>query len=363
MTLSLYFARRFAVLLALTAGALLLLLGLVEVIERLRDLSGQEGTGAAALRLTLLSLPRALHEVMPLVTLLATLWFFLGLARSSELVVARAAGRSALATLRAPVAVILLVGGLLVAALNPIVAATERRLETLETRLTGLGEVLSISEEGLWLRQSDGAGQTVIRAAGASLDGTELTGASFFTYAPGEGPVRRIDAARAHLAPGTWQIEDAAVWDLTLTNPEAAMRREASLGLPTDLTAERILDGFGEPLAVPIWDLPRFIAQLERAGFAARAHRMHLWSEIASPLFLAAMVVLGAAFTMRHARGGRTGLMVGAALGGGFGLYFLKNFAAILGTSGQVPIPLAALSPVLAAAALGLALVLHLEDG
>ena len=85
--------------------------------------------------------------------------------------------------------------------------------------------------------------------------------------------------------------------------------------------------------------------------------------QLASPVLLAAMVLSAAAFTLRHTRFGKTGIMVMLALGLGFTLYFIRNFAQILGESGQIPVLLAAWGPPVAAILLPLGLLLHLEDG
>jgi lipopolysaccharide export system permease protein len=47
----------------------------------------------------------------------------------------------------------------------------------------------------------------------------------------------------------------------------------------------------------------------------------------------------------------------------GFGLYFVRSFAQILGENGQIPILLAAWAPPAAAISLALGLLLHAEDG
>ena len=146
-------------------------------------------------------------------------------------------------------------------------------------------------------------------------------------------------------------------------NPETNAAVHDELRLPSTLTQERIRDSFGKPSAVSIWDLPEFIAQLENAGFSARRHAVWLQMELARPVFLVSMVLLGAAFTMRHARFGGTGLAVLTALLLGFGLYYLRNFAQILGENGQVPAILAAWAPPVAAVLIGLGLILHMEDG
>ena len=59
---------------------------------------------------------------------------------------------------------------------------------------------------------------------------------------------------------------------------------------------------------------------------------------------------------------GHLGLVLWALLGG-FLIFFLRNFAQVLGETGQIPIALAAWAPPIATAFLALGLVLHLEDG
>ncbi len=131
----------------------------------------------------------------------------------------------------------------------------------------------------------------------------------------------------------------------------------------SDLTRDRIRDSFGEPSAVSIWDLPAFIASLDAAGFSAKRHRVWFQMELAQPLLLAGMVLLAAGFTMRHTRFGRTGTMVLSAVLSGFAIFFLRNFAQVLGESGQIPVMLAAWFPPVATILLSLGLLLHLEDG
>ena len=85
--------------------------------------------------------------------------------------------------------------------------------------------------------------------------------------------------------------------------------------------------------------------------------------ELALPTLMAAMVLVGAGFTMRHARFGRTGSMVLMAILLGFAIFFIRNFAQILGENGQIPVLLAAWSVPLAAVFLSLGILLNLEDG
>ncbi|MGR3468942.1 MAG: LPS export ABC transporter permease LptG [Shimia sp.] len=364
MTLHAYLARRFAMTLAAVFAIFAGLLALFDLMDQVRRHGGEASFGDLLI-LTALSAPEALYTILPLILIIATLALFLRLARTSELVVARAAGRSALHSLAAPALVTLAVGVFAVAVLNPIIADTQREYEARAAAISG-DEVstLSLSDEGLWLRQGSRRGQTVIRAEAADLDGTRLSGVTFLTFSPEGRPVRRIDAASATLRDGEWVIEDAKRWPLgARLNAEQGAARFARLTLASNLTADRIRDSFGTPSAIGIWELPRFISQLERSGFSARRHAMWFHMELATPAFLLAMLLVGAGFTMQHTRVSRTGVLVMWAVMLGFGLYFLRNFAQILGESGQMPILLAAWAPPLGAILLALGILLHLEDG
>ena len=366
MILHVYFGRRFLKSFFSVLFIFFAILMLTGLIDQIRRYGGTEDAGFGTMfLLSLLSVPSSLYRILPLVMILATLALFLGLARSSELVVTRAAGRSAMRSLIAPVGLAMLLGVFSVAVFNPIVAATQKQYEAMTARLSGEASTLSVSAEGLWLRQGSNEGQTVIRAERANLDGTTLFGVTFLGFSSDGRPTFRIEAREASLVEGAWAITDAKEWrfDTESLIPEVDSFETPALSLASNLARNQILDSFGTPSAIPIWELPGFIARLEAAGFSARVHRTFLHMELALPILLAAMVLVGAGFTMRHTRFGRTGVMVLAALALGFTLYFIRNFAAILGENGQIPILLAAWGPPVAALLLPLGLLLHLEDG
>ena len=367
MILHLYFARRFAMSFLMLSFIFFCLIVLIDLVEQVRKFRREEIVGFPELiQLTLLNAPRAMNEILPLIMILATILLFIGLARTSELVITRAAGRSALRALLAPIAVALIIGGIAVTLLNPIVAATTNRYGVLENRYLSDGAAtLSISDEGLWLRQGSRREQTVIRASRANAEASILYDVTFMAFDTENGnPIRRVQAASAKLLPGEWELRKAKIWPLEPgTNPEVNAEAHDTLNVPSSLTLDRIRNSLGTRSSISVWDMPRFIAQLERAGFSSRRHQVWYHAELARPLFLTAMVLIASAFTMRHTRFGGTGIAVLTAVLVGFSLYFIRNFAQILGENGQLPVLLAAWAPPVAAVMLALGLLLHAEDG
>lgn len=365
MILYIYFARRFFTMFAIVFGALFLLTVLIDMLEQLRRFKDDDvGFGDIAI-LVGLSAPAQLYQLLPLVMVLASISLFLGLSRSSELVVARAAGRSALRSLLAPLVATFLIGVFSVLAFNPIVAATQKQYEVKAAEYSGRPvSVFSVSSDGLWLRQGGAEEQIVINAKRANLDGTRLFDVTLFGFDETGKATRRISANFATLEDGYWALKSVTQWPInidtrTLSDPMSLKE----LRVASDLTKDHIKDSFGTPASIPIWQLPAFISQLETAGFSARRHQVWLHMELALPFFLMAIVMIGAAFTLRHSRVQKASFMIIMAVLFGFGLFFIRNFAQILSENGQVSHLLAAWAPPLAAIGVSLGFLLHTEDG
>ncbi|MCK0094332.1 LPS export ABC transporter permease LptG [Yoonia sp. F2084L] len=364
MILHRYFAWRFLMTFLGVAAVFFMIMLFIDLVDQLRRFASTEATFVDILVLSLLNIPQGIYAILPLIMILATIALFLSLSRSSEMVVTRAAGRSALKALLAPLAVALMIGLLAVAILNPIVAGTSKEFEARSDALRGNSSVLSIGSSGLWLRQGNTEGQTVIRAQSANLDGTKLTDVTFLTFEPDGGPRQRVNAAEAELVTGAWVLRDAKSWQLIgVATPEAAAVVQAEMSIPSSLTPDQIRDSFGTPSSIPIWELPAFIDRLKTAGFSAQRHQVWFHTELAMPVFLVSMVMIGASFTLRHQRGGRTGMMVMFAILLAFVIYFIRNFAQVLGENGQLPVLLAAWAPPFAAIGLSMGFLLHNEDG
>lgn len=365
MTLWNYVLRRFLMTLLAVQAVIALLVVLFGLIENLRRFSGGETGIGALVHLTLLQAPEILYAAFPLVLMLASLATFLRFARTSELVVMRASGISALRLIGIPMMAAVVLGVGFLAVVSPFVAASIKHGSALEDALRGRdASRLSVSPDGLWLRQADpGGGQTVIQAARANSDGTRLSAARMHRF-DGEGRlIGRIEARGADLGPGAWQVRDALRWDRA---EDGSFPRNAvadTFALPTTLTSEQILDSFSPPEMLSFWQLGRFITQMEDSGFSGRRHRLYLQSELAKPALFAAMVLIGSAFALRPTRFGQTGVMILFAILAGFSLYFVKDFTESLGASGAIPLLVAAWIPPLAAILLALGLLLHLEDG
>ena len=371
-TLWLYIARRFLLTTLGAFTAVFVLVVVLDLVELIRSNTRGLADFGDLIGMALLHAPSITITAAPFTLLLAAMTAFAMLARSSELVVTRAAGVSVWRLIAPALACAAALGVFAFAVYNPLASAFATKFETLEQRFFDeTSSRLAVSGDGLWLRQGGGDGQTVIRAKRASSTVERLWDVSIFQFDPSDRLYRRIDARTATLGDRSWQLGSVQRWDLSDVAEGSRQRAMAAtrpvkaeeMTIPTDLTAEHIQDSFAPPETIGFWKLPGFIALLDESGFSSNRHRLHWLRLLSQPVVFVAMVLIGAAFSMRHVRFGGLGYMALGCVTAGFGYFFLSDIANALGASGAVPVEIAAWAPPLSAVLLALGLLLHLEDG
>ena len=365
-TLSLYIARSFTLTVLALQAALSGLVSLFDFIELLRRAATKpDATFVLITQIALLRLPWIAMEVLPFAVLLGGIIAFWRLSRSSELVVARAAGVSAWQFLAAPVMCAVALGGIATAAVSPLSAVMRARAEALDsTYLRTGGGPLALAGGQLWLRQADRGlteqGVAILHAGRVELRDGALTGdeVSVFRLNDADRLLERIEAPRARLTPGSWTLDRARV-----IAPGRLPEPPREVDLATDLTVARVQESFADPETFSVWALPGFIALLERSGFSAIRHRLHFQALLALPLLAGTMCLLAAGFSMRTTRRGGVAKMIASGVAAGFALFVVSKIAEEFGQSGSLPATLAAWAPAGAGLLLAVSLLLHLEDG
>lgn len=370
LTLSLYIARQFMSAILYTLLVIFVLIGLIQLIEIVREASEVQGgiPFTTIIEMALLRLPSTAQKIYPFAILIGGMITLSRLTRSHELIVARAAGVSAWQFLLPGVVAALLIGLFIVMVLSPLSASMLKRYDMLEKRyITKRESILTISPSGLWLRQVERTPITfnnaqineyILHARYIEQNTLQLQGVIFFMFDANKTFIGRLDGNSGTLKDGAWTVDSARI-----SAPGAATIEQPSFVLKTDLSIEQIQDSFADPETLSFWQLPGFIRILETSGFPALRHKLYFYSQLALPMLLAGMVLIGALFSLRLPRRGKTGVMIVLGIVTGFTFYFLSNLVYAFGASGSLPAWLAAWAPSLVAMMAGGALLLHYEDG
>ena len=366
VTLSLYIARQFILAVLSMLAALSGIVSLFDFIELLRrSATKPDATFALVTQIAALRLPFVAMQIMPFAVLLGGILAFWRLTRSSELIVARAAGVSAWQFLSAPLACAVLLGVIASGAVSPLSSAMLARAESLDNAYLRTGGGPSALAGGqLWLRQSDHGidpqGVAILHSRTVQIQDERLVAqdVSVFRLDSKDRLLARLETREAVLGPGAWSLADAR-----RMLPDKLPEPIGNTTLPTDLTVRRVQDSFASPDTLSVWTLPDFISLLERSGFSAIRHRLHFQALLALPLLAGTMALVSAGFSMRATRRGGVAQMIGSGVAAGFALFVVSKVAEEFGQSGALPAELAAWAPAGAGLMLAVALLLHLEDG
>jgi lipopolysaccharide export system permease protein len=358
-TLNTYLARQYLLWLFVFMLGLSSIIFLFEVAELLRRAAGDQGTSLGLiLKMGIYKMPDTIEKIMPFVVLFAGMFSFWRLTRSQELIVARAAGVSAWQFLAPALVVTLVFGFLNLTVLNPIGAIFNTRYKTLDAQYLQHTAMLELTGAGLWLRQRDGDHRYLLHADHVQTEPLTLTPLITFIYDANDHYVGRIDAPKAVLKSGYWDIENAWLnWDQKLAE------HVDQYNLATTLTFDKIQESMAPPNTISFWELPAFIRALKSIGLPPGRHQLEFQKLLAQPFLLCGMILLAAAFSLRMSRRGGVMKSIIAGIILGTSVFVLSNVAAALGSNQRLPVILAAWATPIAVLALANAALLYLEDG
>jgi lipopolysaccharide export system permease protein len=247
-------------------------------------------------------LPAALHQGLPVIMLVATIFLFLSLSRFHELTAMKAAGIS-LYRVSAPV---LLMG------LSAAVSAMLFQ-ELFLPRLNELGEEVDRvkirgqlprhlqSRQRLWLRSAD---SRFYRVELLSPQTNDLYGVTVLEVDRHFRLLNRLDARQAHWTDSGWELRDGAFREI---EPAGTVQT-----VPFTLTALNLTEDIEEFTRIhkdfesmSYWELRDYVARLEAAGFQAKKYLVALYSKLSFPLVNLVMVLVAIPFALQSPRGGR----------------------------------------------------------
>src|SRR2546426_645777 len=247
-------------------------------------------------------LPAALHDGLPVVMLVATIFLFLTLSRYHELTALKAAGVS-LYRVSAPVLgvglMVAIGAGLFQELALPVL--NERGDEVDRVKIRGQAPRHLQSRQRLWVRSAD---TRFYRVELLNPGTNDLYGVTILELDREFRLTGRLDARRAHWTAGGWELSEGAYREI---GPEGKVQTVAFGWTALDLKEE--LEDFlriQKPVStMSFWELRDYIGQLEAAGFQIRKYLVELYSKLSFPLVNLVMVLVAIPFALQSPRGGR----------------------------------------------------------
>ena len=170
-----------------------------------------------------------------------------------------------------------------------------------------------------------------------------------FQYDPEHRLIERVEAERAVLKDGRWELESAWV---------------SAVGQEPEFYKRYLLSTYLTPTQVPrqsrhgvldlVLDLPNFIQIAERAGLPATQYRVQYQLLLSRPFLLVTMVLIAATCSLRGFRFGNVQINAVFGLAAGFAFFVFSEISRNFAMAGLTSAVAAAWVPVIVAASLAL---------
>lgn len=246
-------------------------------------------SNAELLLLAFYKVPDLLQKIMPMITLLTAMTYFVLIARSRQFLMAQQVGKSLLKLSILPLCVTLSIGLLSIFVLNPVTASLlERHENFIKQNSHRAKSILSVADTGIWLRQNVDKTTLIIRAKSFNNSDKTFHDLSIFAY---EGVFKqRFEARWAEVADDFFVLHDVLI---SPVNGLDFTQKKYSLKARID--EEKIHESFQEVRTISIYKLQGFITAIENAGFSANEHLAHFHGLLSSPIILLSMFLLAGA--------------------------------------------------------------------
>jgi lipopolysaccharide export system permease protein len=297
-------------------------------------------------------LPAWLHDGLPIIMLVSTIFLFLTLTRNQELTAMKAAGIS-LYRISAPVIALGLLTAVGAGIFQELVlpGLNERGAEVDRVKIRGQLPPHMQSRSRLWLRGGENRFYRVELLAPGTAD---LYGVTILDLSADFRMQSRLDARRAHWTGDAWEMKDGAFRE---ARPEGHV--ESVPFTVTALNLEERIEDFTQIQktvgSMSYTELRDYVQKLEGAGFHAKKYLVELYAKLAFPLVNLIMVLVAIPLALQAPRSTRI-FGIGLAIGIMVGYVVVHQAAVALARADLLPPALAAWTANVIFLGLGLSL-------
>ncbi len=354
-----YITFEFIKILLLTTASLLLLLFIVEIVEKVDDLMEHGVPFMTGLYYFLYKLPALLAQISPMAVLLATLLSINVLNRHNEITAIKAGGIG-IGRFIAPLLICgVVISGAVILLNESITPHTERNIRTIEARYLN-GDGTHFGKNGLWLKTPSAV--INIRSLDITdLEDAELNGIRIYHTDDDFQLVKETMATSARWVDNRWQAEGVTIRE-SLANGAIKTTHPKDYTLEELKSPEELTGGTPGFESMNFTELRGYIKKLEADGFDTARHRTELYSKLSFPLVNLIMILVAVPFALKSGR--NTSISGGVAMSVviGFSYWIIFAITKSIGASGAVAPIVGAVFPNVLFIAIGVLMFSYVRE-
>ena len=324
---------------SLTFFCLGFVLNLFEEINFFKDL--EVGINIPII-LSVLFVPSLLYNMFPFVILISGIWFFLRIKKTDEIIALKVSGISNFSIIIIPSIVSIILGILLITAINPITSVLVKKYEIVKGGYEVDQEYLAaITVNGIWIKEKNINKNNIIRSS--NLDNENLIIVTIYQFDKENNFVKRIEAKSANISSFNWILKDVTIIDADGNYLSSNISRLDYISM---YDIQKIKSLYSNLDTISFWNLKNEIQLLEARGYSTREMEAKFQRSFAFPFFLLSMVLLSGVFTLGMTFKENNWSYVFIAIITSVLIFYFNDFSAALGKTEKLPILISVWMPI-----------------
>jgi len=270
--------------------ALGIILNLFEEIEFFKSLNQSL---SLPFILSLSFVPTLILELLPFIIFLASVFFFLHLRSSKDLLTIKVFGYSNLKIISVVAFFAFAFGFFVLIVINPITSKLVKYYEIEKAQYArDVDHLISVNKNGVWIKEIDDLGYKIISAE--KLKDNSLEKVSIYIFNKNNINLKRIEAESAVISNNPWKMKNVSIYDL-INNKQINLR---SYEFETGKIFEKINSVYKNLNTISFIDLIKDYSLLNEKGYSERLLNEKINKFLSLPVFLFLMVILASIFTI-----------------------------------------------------------------
>ena len=320
-----------------------------------------------------LNLPNIIYDVIPLATLIGSLWSFSSFATGSEFVVIIASGFSFKNFLK-----MVFIGGLPLVIFTFFlseffVPATEFVKEKIKIKESGFEQV---NNSGLWIRdfikndqKNPTLNERIIKVGNIKING-ELSLIQIYEFDKNNRLIRKIESnfglfikseSIENLEPvNRWEIYSPVILEVK-ENGVIRKKKVKILALETSISKDTLFALTIKPEKMSATELSKYISYLEQSNQETSSYKIVFWKKVIYPFLIWIMILIATPSAFIQNRKGGIGLKIFAGVLFGIIFHLFNGLVSHIGILNTWPAFFVAVLPPISALFIGLFLLLKTQ--
>ena len=286
--------------------------------------------------------PTLILELLPFIIFLSSVFYFLHLRSSRDLLSIKVFGYSNIKIVFIISFFSFLFGLLVLFAINPITSILIKYYETEKAQYArDVDHLISINRNGVWIKENSNLGYNIINAE--LLKGEYLKKISVYNFDKNHKLIKRIESESAKITNNPWEMKNVFIYDIQSSNSIFFENYK----FQTNQTYDKIYSLYKNLNTVSFLDLVLNYSKLNEKGYTKRQLDEKINKFISLPVTLFLMVVLASIFTIGSLKRKQNFFYIMLSIFSCVVIYYLKDLSIALGQAEKINLSLSVWMPVI----------------